>query len=227
MRPKNPEMRPRGAKEPRRGRPRTLDRERVLDVAVRSYRDEGVVAVSLNEVCRRAQVSKPGVYREFGSEDGLMAAALERYNERKLGPLRALAEDDSATLRETLDALVTLVVPEGGGDEGDGRGCLLVAMRGALSGIGPETRARIVRADAQLLELHGRWLRRAEAAGELAPHAGVGLAARYVHAQVAGAMLLLAQGEERGGVREMLGLALSVLVVPGRAVAQSLPTRST
>ena len=42
-----------------------------------SYWRDGVENVSLNELCRRAEVSKPGVYREFGGEEGLLDAVLE------------------------------------------------------------------------------------------------------------------------------------------------------
>lgn len=37
--------------------------------------------MSLNEICRSTELSKSSVYREFGGEDGLMLAALERYRE--------------------------------------------------------------------------------------------------------------------------------------------------
>ena len=66
--------------KPARGRPKTFDRDRTLDVAMESYWREGPGGISLNEVCRRAQVSKPGLYREFGNEDGLLDAVLTRWS---------------------------------------------------------------------------------------------------------------------------------------------------
>jgi hypothetical protein len=59
-----------------RGRPQTLDRQRTVEVAMTSFWCDGVRDVSMNEICRRANVSKPGVYLEFGNEDGLTEAAV-------------------------------------------------------------------------------------------------------------------------------------------------------
>ena len=54
-----------------RGRPRTLQRDHVINVAMESYWVSGPSNVSVNDICKRANVSKPGLYREFGNEDGL------------------------------------------------------------------------------------------------------------------------------------------------------------
>ncbi len=62
------------------GRPKTFDRDRVIGIAMECYWREGVDGVLLNELCRRAAVSKPGVYREFGGEDGLMDAVVPPQN---------------------------------------------------------------------------------------------------------------------------------------------------
>lgn len=73
----------------RRGRPKTFDRDPMIDVAMECYWREGTDGVSLNELYRRADVSKPGVYREFGGEDGLMAAVLEHYTRHRAGARRS------------------------------------------------------------------------------------------------------------------------------------------
>ena len=74
--------------KPSRGRPKTLDRDHVLDVAMDSYWKEDIGSLSLNEICRRSGVSKPGLYREFTNEDGLMKAVLIRYEEQVLSPVQ-------------------------------------------------------------------------------------------------------------------------------------------
>ena len=56
------------------GRPKTLDKSHALATALEGYWREGVYGMSVNEVCRRAGISKPGLYREFGGEDGLLTA---------------------------------------------------------------------------------------------------------------------------------------------------------
>lgn len=44
-----------------RGRPRTFDRDRALGVVIDSYWRGSVDSVSVNEIYRRAKVSKPGL----------------------------------------------------------------------------------------------------------------------------------------------------------------------
>lgn len=62
-----------------RGRPKTLDRDRVLQTALIHYWSKGPANVSISDICNLTGASKPGVYREFGSDDGLKKAVLEVY----------------------------------------------------------------------------------------------------------------------------------------------------
>ena len=93
------------------GRPKTLDRNRVLKVAMESYWSEGPTAVSVNEICRRAGISKPGLYREFGGEDGLQASALDAYRDEVLTPLFQIFEADMP-FGDAIDALVELTTQD-------------------------------------------------------------------------------------------------------------------
>ena len=79
-----------------RGRPKTFDKAHVIDVAMRAYWEDGPTKVSLNDVCARAGVSKPSVYREFGNDDGLACAVLQFYAESVLGKILAIVESDDA-----------------------------------------------------------------------------------------------------------------------------------
>ena len=51
-----------------RGRPKKIDQQHVVEVAMTLYWAEGL-RVSLNEICRQAGIAKTSFYREFGSED--------------------------------------------------------------------------------------------------------------------------------------------------------------
>ena len=87
-------MEVRASTAPRRGRPKTFDRDHVIAVAMDCYWREGTDAIPLNELCRRADVAKPGIYREFGGEDGLTDAVLERYAGTVLAPTWELTTHD-------------------------------------------------------------------------------------------------------------------------------------
>lgn len=55
---------------PHRGRPRMMNNDDVLDVAMTAYWQSDPADVSLNAITQMAGISKPSLYREFGSEDG-------------------------------------------------------------------------------------------------------------------------------------------------------------
>jgi AcrR family transcriptional regulator len=57
-------------------------RERTLDTAMDLFARQGFQAVSVEDLCLRAPVSRLTVYRQFKSKQGLIIAALERYTEQ-------------------------------------------------------------------------------------------------------------------------------------------------
>lgn len=76
------------------GRPKTFASDHALDVAFEGYWREGMYGMSVNEVCRRAGVSKPGLYRAYGSEDGLTSAVLQRYEETETETILDIVAQD-------------------------------------------------------------------------------------------------------------------------------------
>lgn len=63
--------------------------ERIVDAAIEVFWDRPTHQISLEEVARRAGVTKQTVLRRFGSKDGLMAAA----GERAIAQVRAERDD--------------------------------------------------------------------------------------------------------------------------------------
>ncbi|MBE7729787.1 TetR/AcrR family transcriptional regulator [Komagataeibacter sp. FXV3] len=60
-------------------RPRTIDRENVLDCVERLVHREGVAALTLEAVAREAGITKGGLQYCFGSKDDLMTALIDRW----------------------------------------------------------------------------------------------------------------------------------------------------
>jgi AcrR family transcriptional regulator len=175
-----------------RGRPKTIDRDRVIDVAMDSYWREGTDAVSLNELCRRAGVSKPAVYREFGGEDGLMDATLERYAETVLEPMLERTEDD-APFADVLAALIDTIVDL---DRDMPAGCLLAKMRVLSSQLGSATRTRADQLRTASRARYAHWLDRAKARGDIADDIPTSVAAAFVDNQLTALLIQVAQGED-------------------------------
>ncbi len=61
------------------GRPRSIDRDKVLDIAERIVREEGATALTFDAVARAAGITKGGLQYCFGSKDDLVAAMADRW----------------------------------------------------------------------------------------------------------------------------------------------------
>ncbi len=192
-----------------RGRPKTLNRDRIVDVATHAYWKEGIDNVSLNEICRRCAVSKPGLYREFGSEDGLMKAVLLAYQEQVLTPALQMLTTETP-FRETLDNLVSFVTTVNDNQETP-KGCLLVKMRESRMRVGKATREQIDCAQQQALTAYEDWVERSKAKGEFSADMSSQFAATYIDALLSNALSQIARGEDSDNVKKILTIAFSML----------------
>ncbi|WP_159972989.1 TetR/AcrR family transcriptional regulator [Pseudomonas sp. 8Z] len=195
--------------KPTRGRPKTLSRDRILDVAMEAYWKEDIGNLSLNEICRRCDISKPGLYREFLNEDGLMKAVVLRYYEEVLSPVQAMLAGD-ASFRDALDGLVSFAASSNCNHESP-RGCLFIKMRESRIHLGEETRAQVDFLERQGLAAFKEWVERSKAKGEFSADMSSEFAAIYIDAQLSSASSHLARGEDPQTVKEILSIAFSML----------------
>lgn len=181
----------------------------VLQVATEAYWHEGP-EVSVNAICQRAGVSKPSLYREFGSEDGLAAAALEHYAGMVRGLLRELLASELG-FDAKLDALIAFT----GEDSRYKHGCLYVKMRAARLALGPKTQAKITEIEEEMLKIYTNFFQENRGTGRWTGSMTPGFAARYLHAQIGLAASERALGTDPSTVKLLLQHALSILrVVP-------------
>lgn len=188
------------------GRPVTRNRAHVLETAMHAYWQADMADISVNGICAMAGVSKPSLYRDFGSEDGLTAAVLDRYAETVLASVEVLLSN-SASYASKLDALIGFASD----DPRMESGCLFVKMRATRSNFGPRTQARIAAIEAHILEQYIRFFREAAGSGEWCGGVPAELAAGYTQEQVGLAFVQRAAGKSPASVRELLALAMSVL----------------
>jgi AcrR family transcriptional regulator len=193
--------------KPARGRPRTMKTETVLDIAMTAYWQGDPADVSVNAICQMASISKPSLYREFGSEDGLSRAVLDRYAEQVLSEVFVILQGRTG-LRETLAALIDFASD----DPRMETGCLFYKMRAGKHRLGPETRARVDEIDAAAQAAYAAFLQSARDAGAWSGGLSVEAGAKYLGEQIALAITQRASGEDRARIREMLTLALSVFI---------------
>jgi AcrR family transcriptional regulator len=182
-----------------------MNADNVLDVAMTAYWQTDPADVSINAICQMAGISKPSLYRVFGSEDGLSRAVLDRYAEVVLSDMFTILQAGRGP-SDTFDALIDFASD----DPRMETGCLFYKMRSGKHRLGPETRARVEEIDAAAQAAYVAFLRAARDAGDWPDGISVEAGAKYLGEQIALAIIQRAAGEDRGRIREMMELALSV-----------------
>jgi AcrR family transcriptional regulator len=193
-----------------RGRPKTLDRDQVLQEALMAYWSKGTKNVSISDICLATGASKPGVYREFGNDDGLKASALETYYILAVQPLIDIFEKDQS-MCEAIDASVDYMTQDRT-ELGIPQGCLLVNMRAQSQQLGPLTRETLNAFRRSLLNAFAAWVERSKVRGECT-NIPTDIAALYIDLQHGGAMRMQREGVLNETVANVLRMALCTLVV--------------
>jgi AcrR family transcriptional regulator len=194
---------------PLRGRPKTMDRDHVLQIALMSYWTDGPTNVAIHQICKIADVSKPSLYREFGSDDGLKDAALELYREMVLLPFFEILDRED-TFQEGIDALIAFTIQDRK-PLGIPNGCLQVAMRAQKHQLGEITGKKVDLLRCETLANYESWIERARSRGEFKADISTKAAALFCDAQNSGAMRMQTEGVSNDIIGQALRLAFSAL----------------
>lgn len=190
----------------KRGRPKTRDKEFLLDSAMHAYWKDDTASVSINAICQIANVSKPSLYRDFGSEDGLTAAVLERYAQMILSTVSTMLTSPM-DFHEKLESLIDFACDNSQLDNG----CLFVKMRAARSRFGERTQTIITIIESDTIEIYTQFFKNSAAKAQWESKIPPELAALYLHEQLGLAISQRATNHDQKSIRELLVLALSVI----------------
>ena len=194
---------------PTRGRPKLLDREKILQTALIEYWAKGPTNVSIGEICKQTGASKPSVYREFGSDDGLKSSVFEAYRSLAIQPLiNIIVKDQPAA--ETIDAMIGFMTQDRTA-LGIPDGCLFVMMRAQSEHLGPSTCEKLINARHELLAAYSAWIERAKLHGEFID-IPTDIAALLLDMQHGGAMRMQREGIPREMIETVLKVALGALM---------------
>lgn len=80
------------------GRPRTIDRDKVLDAAEAVVAETGAAGLTIDAVARAAGITKGGVQYCFGTKEGLLTAMLDRWCETFDRDIAMLQGEDRSPL---------------------------------------------------------------------------------------------------------------------------------
>ena len=193
----------------KKGRPKTLNLDELIDVAMITYWSEGPANVSINQICNKAKISKPGLYRELGGEDGLMESVLIAYQKKITIPILEIFKLDKK-FDDTLDAIISFIT-DIDNNQNKPKGCLLAKLRQSENKFGPKTQQQINLIKKQVLVSYETWVEQSKLKNEFPSSISSQLAANYLDAQLNNALSQIANGEERSKVKEILILSLSVI----------------
>jgi AcrR family transcriptional regulator len=200
---------------PTRGRPKLLDREQVLQTALIEYWAKGSTNVSIGEICKQTGASKPGVYREFGSDDGLKSSVLEAYRSFVIQPLIDIIVKDQPAA-ETIDAIIGFMTQDRTA-LGIPDGCLFVMMREQSEHLGPSTCDKLNKVRHDLLAAYSEWIERAKLHGEFI-NIPTDIAALLLDMQHGGAMRMQREGVSRETIESVLRFALGAVMFRDNAI---------
>ncbi len=100
-----------GRKFGTRSVPRETRMEEMLQVAARVFAARGYHGTSMDDIANQADISKPLLYRYFGSKDGLYIALIERAGEHLLAGMGLISHesDPLARVERSVNAILTFI----------------------------------------------------------------------------------------------------------------------
>ena len=162
--------------------------------------------ISVNAVCRLASVSKPSLYREFGGEDGLTYAALNKYSKEVNLNFYAVLRSGKR-LEETLNILTEFVCD----NPHMSCGCLFYKMRHSRHRLGPKTQTLLDKLQEEALAEGELFIDTRRKVGDWRETITTQTGARYLFEQIALATTQRALGQDPEQIRATMTLAFSVL----------------
>jgi AcrR family transcriptional regulator len=195
-----------------RGRPKLVDIDSSVEAAMLDYWSDGIHTRSINEICKRINLSKPAFYRAFEDEDGLMLATLKKYRELRIVPLLNLLE-----AKLPFDKVLTNAVEWLTEDSKTPKGCLFTKMRVLRTELGPKTLQEVQAMEMELLvALKALYLSAAEK-NQVNKDISADVASLYIGSQLTMALVQIALEVPIPVIRSQVMMALGTLLNKSKA----------
>jgi AcrR family transcriptional regulator len=190
------------------GRPRTFDCGIALDQAMEVFWRHGYEGATIAQLTDAMGINPPSLYAAFGSKEGLLKAALDRYTERRAAWMDEVLS--APTARDVAERMLTGVADKQT-DPANPPGCLLV-QGGIACGTGSasvpfELATRRAQTEDQLRDRFAR----ACDEGDLKPSADPAALARYISAVTVGMGVMASSGADRDALRAVGAVAIKAI----------------
>ncbi len=195
------------------GRPREFDERQALEQAMQVFWAKGYEAASLCDLIQAMGLSKSSFYDTFGGKNDLFIATLDWYRDTVVasftGKLRSRSEE-LGSARAAIAEAFDMAVESAAGDEGR-RGCFLGNCAVEVSGNDPVAAARIRAGIGATENAFHDAIRTGQGQGEIAAKHDPRALARSLTSSLNGLRMMAKVNPEEARLRDIAGLALSVL----------------
>ena len=206
------------------GRPKTLDREKVINIAFNEYWESGMFNVSLTSIAKLAKVSRTGIYKEFEDEDGLRTEVLKRYIKLSAEPVHknydsyklypnhlfnhfdAIINDGNKNLTKDKNYL-QIKRPR------NAVGCLMERTRLNSELLGPKAKNLIDTFTSFRIECFKRYIKNAQNDGKIKKNLNPKFTAEYILAQFNMIQTYRLNGIKKNRIENILEIALKPILV--------------
>jgi AcrR family transcriptional regulator len=187
------------------GRPRAFDADAALDQAMEVFWRHGYEGATIAQLTEAMHINPPSLYAAFGSKEGLLKAALDRYTAKRNCWMEGIL--GAPTARDVAERML-MGTADAQTDPANPPGCLLV-QGGLACGTGSENvpfelAARRAQTEDQLRD---RFVR-AKAEGDLKETADPAALARYLSAVNTGMCVMGSSGADREALRQVAAVSV-------------------
>ena len=187
------------------GRPRAFDADKALDEAMEVFWRHGYEGATIAQLTDAMGINPPSLYAAFGSKEGLLKAALDRYSARRAAFMDEVVS--APTARDVAERML-MGIADSQTDPANPPGCLLV-QGGLACGTGSENVPFELAAHRAQTEeqLRNRFVK-ARAEGDLTATADPAALARYLSAVTVGMGVMASSGADREALRQVAVVSL-------------------
>jgi TetR/AcrR family transcriptional repressor of nem operon len=190
-------------------RPREFDDDTVLERAMQAFWAKGFKATSLDDLCEATGLSRSSLYAAFGGKRALLHRSLGRYEEQGVARIAA-ALARPVPIREAISDFVSDLIDRIVAGPGR-RGCFIGNCAAELARQDRATADRVRRSLERVEATFREALERAQARGEIAASADVGVIARYLVAGIQGLRLVGKANPDRAALEDIKSVMLRCL----------------
>ena len=190
-------------------RPREFDADVALERAMQAFWAKGFKATSLDDLCEATGLSRSSLYAAFGGKRALLHQSLERYEEQGIARIAAVLARP-VPVRVAIASFITGLIESIVAGPGR-RGCFIGNCAAELARQDQATAARVRRSLERIEATFRDALIRAQARGEIAASADIGVMARFLVSGIQGLRLVGKAKPDRAALEDIKNVMLRCL----------------